>query len=122
MEGETSMKDVVKFLDFLCYTTAIFFLPNTPWIILLLGFHVLLMLVAKISWKRVTNKTLKILPFILFTFVINGLLDEWKTAIWISIKLWLVCQITVIYSETTSIMRCSRNDLHTLHTLKTIAH
>ena len=39
----------------------------------------------------------------LFTFLINCWLDTINNAIWIGIKLIIVCNITVIYSKTTSI-------------------
>lgn len=116
------MKDVIKFFGFLLYTTTIFFLPNQAWLLLLFAFHILCMIFAKVSWKKSMIKTSKILPFILFTFIVNCLLDEWKTALWIGVKLLLVCHITVIYSETTSIMRGSRNDTSFMFATQKIAH
>lgn len=67
-------------------------------------------------------RTIKIFPFILFTFVINGILDNWVNALWIGVKLILVCNITVVYANTTSIMRSCRNDPIIMHTFETIKH
>ena len=52
---------------------------------------------------------MQVLPFIIFTFVINCVLDNVINAIWIGVKLLLVCNITIIYSETTSIDRNCNN-------------
>lgn len=71
MEGEKQVKDVIKFFGFLLYTTTIFFLPNQAWLLLLFAFHILCMIFAKVSWKKSMIKTSKILPFILFTFIVN---------------------------------------------------
>ena len=58
--------------------------------------------------KKVYAKSLKAVPFILFTFTINCILDTFYNALWIGLKLFIVCNITIIYSETTSIIRFSR--------------
>ena len=43
------------------------------------------------------------MPFIIFTFIINCLLDDIMNAIWIGIKLLIVCNMTMIYSNTTTV-------------------
>lgn len=48
------------------------------------------------------------MPFILLTFIINCLLDTYINAIWMAIKLLLVCNITFIYSQTTSANEIAR--------------
>lgn len=97
------MKDVIKFLSFIAYTTSIFFLPNNPLILLLFIVNFSIIYLKKIPIKKVSRKTIQVLPFIIFTFAINCILDKITNAIWIGIKLILVCNITIIYSETTSI-------------------
>ncbi len=96
------MKSIIKFLLFIFYTTIVFFLPNK----LILCFFLLnlfLIIIAKISFKKVISKSLIVIPFIIFTFIINCFLDNIINAIWVAIKLFLVCNITIIYSETTTI-------------------
>lgn len=97
------MKDVIKFLSFIAYTTSIFFLPNNPLILLLFIVNFSIIFLKKIPFKKVSKKSVQVLPFIIFTFAINCILDNVTNAIWIGIKLFLVCNITIIYSETTSI-------------------
>lgn len=110
------MKNVIKFLLFITYSTSIFFLPNSMIILFFILLNILMMIIAKVNIKKVISKTLIILPFIIFTFLINWLLDNLNNALWIGIKLFVVCNITIIYSETTSIARSSRNNKSALHT------
>lgn len=97
------MKNVIRFLLFIIYSTSIFFIPNNNFIILFIILNLFIIIVSKINIKRVLKKSLQIIPFIIFTFIINCLLDNLYNAIWIGIKLFIVCNITIIYSETTSI-------------------
>ena len=60
-----------------------------------------------LTWKHIKSiifGTLKILPFVVLTFIFNYLLDELINAIWISIKLLIVCNMTMTYSKTTTVM------------------
>mgnify|MGYP001853339638 CR=1 FL=1 len=104
------MKNVLKFLIFILYATVIFLLPNHPLIFILLPIHLIIIIFAKLKWKMIIKSTCKILPFIFFTFIINCILDELINAFWVGIKLLIVCNITIIYSQTTSITRYCRNN------------
>ena len=97
------MNNAIKFLIFIIYTTTIFFLPNNLLIFILFILNFAIILIKKIKLKKIIRKSMAILPFVIFTFVINCILDEALNAIWIGIKLLLVCNITIIYSETTSV-------------------
>lgn len=57
----------------------------------------------RVDIKKVIKSTLNIFPFIVFTFLINCLLDDYINAIYIAIKLIVVCNITIIYSKTISV-------------------
>ena len=102
------MRNVIRFLLFITYSTSIFFMPNNNLILLFFVFNLFIMLIAKVQPKKVILKNFQILPFILFTFVINCMLDNFNNAVWIGVKLLIVCNITIIYSETTSITRSCR--------------
>lgn len=97
---------MIKFLLFLSYTTIVFFLPNNYWILVLLFVNFLLMLIAhffaQASLRKIIFGTLKFLPFILLAFLFNFWLDNLENAIWISYKLFIVCQMTMIYASATS--------------------
>lgn len=114
------MKNIIKFLLFIAYSTSIFFLPNNYFILFPIIINLLAMFLSKKQLKRTIAKTLKILPFIIFTFIVNYILDNFTNAIWIAIKLIIVCNITIIYSETTSITRDSRNNKIIVHSIKGI--
>ena len=100
------MKNVIKFFLFLAYTTSIFFFPNNFLILMPVFINVIIIIATKIKVKIILKKMLRILPFIIFTFFINCILDNYINAIWIALKLIIVCTITIVYSETTSVMRC----------------
>ena len=97
------MKNVIRFLLFIIYSTIIFFLPHNKFILLFIMFNLFVMFINKIRLQKVIIKNIKVLPFIIFTFIINIILDNFSNALWIGIKLFIVCNITIIYSETTSI-------------------
>jgi hypothetical protein len=104
------MESVINFLLFIIYSTSIFFLPNNKFILLLLILNLFIILFNKLQFKKIIYKSLQILPFIVFTFIVNYILDSFYSALWIGIKLLIVCNITIVYSETTSIARYSRNN------------
>lgn len=104
------MKNVIRFLLFITYSTSIFFLPNNNFILLFIVLNLLLIFLKNIQIKKVFSKSIHILPFIIFTFIINCFLDSFSNALWIAAKLFIVCNVTIIYSETTNITRYSRNN------------
>ena len=63
---------------------------------------------CKLSFKKAIFNTLKILPFVLFTFIINLFLDSFIFALWIGIKLIIVCNTTFIYSQTTTVANLAK--------------
>ncbi len=102
------MKDVFKFLIFIIYATTIFFLPNQIYILSCLILNLIVILLCKLSFKKAFFNTLKIVPFVLFTFIINILLDSFVFALWIGIKLIIVCNTTFIYSQTTTVANLAK--------------
>lgn len=97
---------MIKFFLFLIYTTTTFFLPNNYWILILILVNFLLTLavcvLAQSSLRKIIFGTLKFMPFILLAFLFNFWLDNLEDAIWISYKLLIVCQMTMVYASTTS--------------------
>lgn len=96
------MKKAIIFLLFLFYATIIFLIPNNLILVLPLIINIIAFLLTKCNLKKAIKNLLKFLPFILFTFIINCLLDTYINAIWMALKLLLVCNITFIYSQTTT--------------------
>lgn len=99
------MKDLVKFILFLLYATFIFFLPNNNIILFVFFANITILILAKVNFLDTVRSLIKFLPFILLTAIINCILGYWIDAIWIAIKLLLVCHITFIYSRTTTVVR-----------------
>lgn len=103
------MKNVILFLIFIIYATLIFFTPNLPiYIIIPFVINIISMLIIKVNLKKTIKNLLHILPFILFTGIINLFLENYIYAIYISAKLILVCNITYIYSKTTTTFTIAR--------------
>ncbi len=97
------MKNVITFLTFITYSTLIFFVPNKCiYIAVPTVINIIAMICVKVNIKKVIKNIVGLLPFILFTGIINLILENYMYALYISIKLILVCNITYIYSRTTT--------------------
>lgn len=94
------MKSLIKFILFLIYTIGIFFIDNY----LILGtiaiFNIILMIAIKINIKNAGSNLMKLLPFILFTVIINILFADLEFGILIGIRLILVCNLSYTFSKT----------------------
>lgn len=94
------MKNLIKFTLFLTYTIGIFFIKNYIILGIIAIFNIILMLTIKINIKNAMNSLIKLLPFILFTIVINILFADLNFAVLIGIRLILVCNLSYIFSKT----------------------
>lgn len=94
------MKNIIKFIVFLIYVIGIFFVNNYIALGIITIFNLCLIFISKISVKKTINNLLKLLPFILFTALINLLVSNLNDAILITIRLILVCNISYIFSKT----------------------
>ena len=97
------MKNLIKFLAFIIYSTCIFFLPNNKTILIFIIIDLLIILLFRKNIKSIIRKTINIIPFILFTFAINCIIGNFINAFWVGIKLTIVCVVTITYSTTISI-------------------
>ncbi len=96
------MKNVIKFILFLIYTISIFFIKNYILLSLIFIINISLMIISKINISKVVNNLIKIMPFILFTIIINIIFVDLKFAILVGARLILVCNISYIFSKTMS--------------------
>ncbi len=85
---------------FLIYTVGIFFINNYIILASIAVLNVILMLTIKINMKKALNNLFKLLPFILFTAVVNILFADLQFAILIGVRLILVCNLSYIFSKT----------------------
>lgn len=97
--------DLIIFFLFILIVTSIFFLPNS---ILLLSIIILgdicLIIIFKISFREIVNKTKKIIPYIIITFLINIAISNVEESLWIMFKFFIVCIITYTYSSINTVM------------------
>lgn len=102
------MKNVIIFLIFILYATLVFFVPNNIWLISFAIINFILMIIIKVNLKKAIINLTKYLLFIFFTFIFNLILDTWTNAIWLAIKLVLVCNVTYIYSRTITVVKLAK--------------
>lgn len=93
------MKNLIKLLVFLIYTVIIFLTSNYYILEAYLIINTLLMLILKVKIKNATRNLWNLLPFIIFTSVINIWLADIKYAVLIAIKLLIVCNTTYIFTR-----------------------
>lgn len=98
------MKNLIKFILFLMYTVGVFFIKSYIVLGLILLFNIILMLLLKINLKNAVRNLIKLLPFILFTVVINLLFADLGFSILIGVRLILVCNLSYVFSKTISYM------------------
>ena len=96
------MRNLVFFILFLTYTIGIFFIENYYILGIVLIINIFLMLIFRIKVLNTIKSIIKLLPFILFTGVINLIFADFKFALHLSIRLILVCNVSYIYSKTVS--------------------
>lgn len=96
------MKNTIKFISFLIYSISIFFIDNYTIIIAIVLINMLFMLLSKVSIKDAISNLIKLLPFILFTCIINIVFVDFAFAILIGIRLIIVCNVTYTFSKNIS--------------------
>ena len=94
------MKNLIKFILFLIYTIGIFFIKSYITLGIILGVNIFIAIIYKVNLLDSLKNILKLLPFILFTGLINLLFTNLDFAILLSVRLVLVCNISYIYSKT----------------------
>jgi energy-coupling factor transporter transmembrane protein EcfT len=97
------MKDLICFLIFLIYSTVVFFFPNNDIILFFIVINLILFFIMRKFWKFILRRTFGLIPFVLFTFVFNCFFDTFYNAVLVGVKLIIVCNVTMIYSCTTSV-------------------
>lgn len=102
------MKSTIKFVLFLLYATSIFLIPSNIFLICPLIINMILWVITKSNVKKTIRNLLKIFPFVLLIFFINYWLDSCMNALWMATKLLLVCNITFIYSQTTTVAQVAK--------------
>ena len=103
---------------FLIYTVYIFWIKNYAILAGLCAFQIILTLLWEIPIQEAIKSIWKLIPFILFTAIINIWTMGLNDAILIGIKLIIVCNITYIFGKTTTAMQISKAIQNLLYPLK----
>ena len=96
------MKNLINFILFLIYTIGIFFVNSYIILGIFLGINIFITVIYRINLLSEIQNILKLLPFILFTCIINLLFADLNSSLLICVRLILVCNISYIYSKTVS--------------------
>lgn len=96
------MKNVLKIIAFIIYTVLLFLIKDIWLIFGAILFQIALILICHISINQYIKTLTKLMPFILFTVLINLCVMETIEAILIGIKLIIICNMTYIYGSTTT--------------------
>lgn len=89
----------LELIVFLSYTCLIFFVKSYYLVEIIFAINLILMLGLRANIKKTFHFCFKLLPFILFTVIINVLVGDLNLGILIGIKLILVCMITYVFSS-----------------------
>lgn len=112
------MKNVIKMVIFIIYTILLFCIKDFLVLFYISIFQLVLMFINNISIKQASKNILYLMPFILFTVLINLIAMEKEEALLIGIRLILVCNITYIYGKTTTARKISNAIENLLYPLK----
>lgn len=93
------MFSIIGFLAFIIYTVLIFFVKSYVLLGVCFLVNLFLTMVFDVSFRKMFTALFRILPFILFTGIINVLIGSFELGITISVRLVLVCNITYIFAS-----------------------
>lgn len=102
------MKTIIKFIAFFIYTICLFWIKDINVLLGIFVLQILFMLLCHVSVSGAIKTIWKLLPFILFTVVIDLLVMEVMDSILIGIRLIMVCHITYIFGKTTTAMQLAK--------------
>jgi energy-coupling factor transport system permease protein len=95
------MKNCVKFLSIFVYTILIFFFEGY-WLVGFFAVNIAAMIITKVTPGRALKQLLTFLPFVLFAAAVNLALGFVEDAIYLTLRLILICNITQCYKKAVS--------------------
>ena len=98
------MKNKIKFVIFIIYTILIFGVNDIKLIGSIFLVNFIIAIILKIDLKRMLYNLKILLPFIIFTMLINIIFDSLYNGIIIGIRLIICYNSTYIFSKTLTIM------------------
>lgn len=103
------MKNIVKFIIFIIYTISIFFLNNLKLLGCMFFLNFIIAIILKIDLKRMRYNLKILLPFVIFTMLINIFFDSLYDGIVIGIRIIICYNITYIFSKTLTVLEVADN-------------
>jgi energy-coupling factor transport system permease protein len=91
----------IKLLSIFAYTIGIFFL-EWPLLLIALGVNVAAMILCRVTPLAAAKYILSFLPFIFFAAIFNFVLGFVRDAVYLAVRLMLVCNITQCYKKAVS--------------------
>lgn len=98
------MKNIVKFIIFIIYTISIFFLNSVKLLACMFFLNFIIAIILKIDLKKMLYNLKILLPFIIFTMLINILLASLYDGIIMGIRIVICYSITYIFSKTLTVL------------------
>lgn len=102
------MKSTIKLLILLTYTIAVFFVKNYLVLAIIAILNIILMILFKVPKLKALKNIYYLSFFIMFTAVINFLVDNINSALLIAVRLILVCNFTYTFKTIFSPMELAK--------------
>ena len=107
-KGFLKVKTVIKFIAFFIYTICLFWVKDMKVLLAIFATQILFMVLFRVLISGAIKTIWKLLPFIIFTVIIDLFVMEVMDAILIGIRLVMVCQMTYIFGKTTTAMQMAK--------------
>ena len=102
------MKNLFKFVLFITYTILIFLINDFKLLLIPLFINIICIIILKLNIKNMLINLLKLSIFILFTIIVNFIVESIEYALIVAFKLLLICNITYIFSKSISYMEFAK--------------
>ncbi len=102
------MKSTIKLLILLTYTIAVFFVKNYLVLSIIAILNIILMILFKVPKLKALKNIYYLSFFIVFTALINFLVDNINSALLIAVRLILVCNFTYTFKTIFSPMELAK--------------
>ncbi|MDR1249381.1 MAG: energy-coupling factor transporter transmembrane protein EcfT [Treponema sp.] len=96
------MLNTIKFLSIFAYTISVFFF-EWPLLIFFLAINGIAMFLCRVTPLEAAKYLLSFLPFIFFAAIFNFLLGFMRDAVYLTLRLILICNITQCYKKVVSV-------------------
>lgn len=94
------MKNMIKFIIFIVYTISIFFVSDFILLAVLFLLNFLIAIILKVNLKNMLYNLKILLPFIIFTSIINVIFDSLVVGILMATRIIICYNVTYVFSKT----------------------